>query len=88
MSVIVEKMLVLIGKLKDTFLPRPKKFKVGDMVELKDGTGYPMLVIEVNHIKNKQEPLVYCRWYDRKTKETKMNFFNESALTHFDWSSK
>lgn len=82
----IEQIILAIGKLKGAFAGVRCNFRVGDMVEMKDGSGYPMLVTEVDQTKNMKEPLLYCRWYDRQTKETRFNFFQASKVRHFDWS--
>jgi uncharacterized protein YodC (DUF2158 family) len=81
----IEQIIVALGKLKDTWKGIRCTFKVGDMVELKDGSGYPMLVTEIDKTKQMKEPLLYCRWYDRQTKETRFNFFPVSKVKDFDW---
>jgi uncharacterized protein YodC (DUF2158 family) len=81
----IEQIILGIGKLKDAIRGIRCGYKIGDMVELKDGSGYPMLVTEINQTKQMKEPLLYCRWYDRKTKETRYNFFPTSKIKDFDW---
>ncbi len=78
----------MIGKIKDLLARKPGTFRIGDMVVQRDGTGYPMLVTEIQKTRHMQEPLVYCRWFDRQTKETRFNFFPESKLMPFDWSTR
>jgi uncharacterized protein YodC (DUF2158 family) len=81
----IEQIILTAGRLRDAFLGIRCTFRAGDMVELKDGSGYPMLVTEVDKTKTMKEPLLYCRWYDRKTKETRFNFFPASKVKNFDW---
>ena len=89
MTSIIEQIIVLIGKIRDLISYRPScQFRVGDMVQLKDGTGYPMLITEVQRTRQMKETLLYCRWFDRQTQETRFNFFPESRVCHFDWNSK
>jgi uncharacterized protein YodC (DUF2158 family) len=59
-------------------------FKPGDSVELKEG-GRMMQVIEVISYRNLEEPIICCKWYEPKTKETRTNIFRESKLKLFDW---
>ncbi|HEY0770705.1 MAG TPA: hypothetical protein VGD31_10265 [Sphingobacteriaceae bacterium] len=88
MPLFIEQIILFIGKMKGAFRRIRCSFKVGDMVELRDGTGYPMLVTEVDQTKQMKEPLLYCRWYDRETKETRFNFFQASKVKSFDWKIK
>jgi uncharacterized protein YodC (DUF2158 family) len=85
---IIEQIIVFVGKVRDFLYPPSSVFKVGDMVQLKDGTGYPMLVTEIQKTRKMTESLLYCRWFDRETQETRFNFFPESRLAHFDWSNR
>lgn len=88
MQRIIEHIILLLGRIKDLVKPFKSAYDVGDMVVLKDGSGYPMLVTEVKKTKKMDEPLLYCRWFDRKTGETRFNFFPESKLKAFDWSKQ
>ena len=87
-STMLEQIILSIGRLKDVLRGFQCNFKVGDLVELKDGTGYPLLVVEIDKTRNMKEPLLYCRWYDRETKETRYNFFPESRVRGFNWALK
>lgn len=78
----------MIGKVRDLAYRTKSRFHVGDMVQLKDGTGYPMLVTEVQKTPRMAENLLYCRWFDRKTQETRFNFFPESRVEPFDWGQR
>lgn len=82
---LIEKILLAYVRLRIAFSPKKSAFKIGDAVILKDGSGYPMLVKEINRVSGKTELLCYCQWYDPKTKETRSNFFHESKLQHYDW---
>ena len=80
----IETLLLLYGKCKDLFKRRMSAYKVGDVVISKDDTGYPLLIVEIKRLKN-EHVLLYCRWYDRETKETRHNFFAEEAVKPFNW---
>jgi uncharacterized protein YodC (DUF2158 family) len=70
-------------------LLRPKsQFRIGDTVELKDNTGYQMVVREIHKSTAKNDPLIYCQWYDRETKSTRWNLFYESQLKMLDWNER
>lgn len=88
MPLIIEQIILAIGKIQGAVNRTRCSFKVGDMVELKDGTGYPMLVTRIDKTRQMKEPLLSCRWYDRHTKETRINLFPESKLIHFGWEIK
>jgi uncharacterized protein YodC (DUF2158 family) len=85
---ILEQIIVLIGKVRDLRYRPSCQFHVGEMVQLRDGTGYPMLVTEIQKTRQMEETLLYCRWFDRQTQETRFNFFPESRVRLFDWSSQ
>jgi uncharacterized protein YodC (DUF2158 family) len=80
----IETLILIFGRIKSIFTSTLSRYKVGDVVILKDGSGYPLLVIEVRKLKNKSI-LLYCRWYDRETKETRHNFYPEDAVKPFNW---
>jgi uncharacterized protein YodC (DUF2158 family) len=83
----LERLLTLYLRVRH-ILTRPiSRYTVGDVVILKDGSGYPMLITEVEKTKNKSI-LLYCRWYDQQTKETRHNFFTEESVAPFDWKIK
>jgi uncharacterized protein YodC (DUF2158 family) len=60
------------------------KYKVGQSVELKSGSQL-MIVVEVFSKREMTQPLVRCKWYDRKSDSTHTNLFLEDTLQHFDW---
>ena len=88
MPSIIEQIIVWVGKFRDLTYRHSSAFKVGDMVQLKDGTGYPMLVTEVQKTRQMKEALLYCRWFDRQTQETRFNYIPESKVSRFDWNSR
>lgn len=82
---LLEKLILLLGHLKNKITSRRTRFTVGDMVVYKDGTGQPMLIVELNRIKGKQTCLLYCKWYDKSTNEMRHNLIPEEVVQHFDW---
>lgn len=80
----IETLLLFFGKIKGFFSGQFSPYSVGDVVIARDGTGYPLLITEVKKLKN-GNVLLYCRWYDRKTKETRYNFFHTDDVKSFDW---
>ena len=88
LSSFIEQIILALGKIRDLKFRPACRFRVGDTVKLKDGTGYPMLITEVQKTKQMKEPLLYCRWFDHQTKETRYNFFPESSLDRFDWGRR
>lgn len=81
----METLLLLYSKIKAFFSIALSRYKVGDVVIAKDGSGYPLLIVEIKKLKNKKV-LLYCRWYDRVTKETRHNLFEEQSVKPFDWN--
>jgi uncharacterized protein YodC (DUF2158 family) len=81
----IEQIILLIGKVKDFARGIDCPFKVGDLVELKDGSGYPMLIVKIEKTRRMKEPILYCRWYDELTKETRYNYFLPGNLMLFNW---
>ena len=69
--------------LSELFGPT-SKFRVGDGVELLEG-GNIMLVVEVISEPGMPEPIIYCQWYESKTKSTKTKFLPEKDLKQINW---
>ena len=65
--------------IKQWLARRSSKFKVGDVVEFKQG-GNCMTVIEVITSKKIADPLINCKWYEPKTNVRRTNLFSESQL--------
>ena len=82
----LERLIILWANWRERIFGRSSGFKAGDLVIFKDGSGYPMLITEVNRIKSKNHYLLYCRWYDTLTKETRYNLIPDEAVRHFDWN--
>jgi uncharacterized protein YodC (DUF2158 family) len=80
----IETLILIYGKIKDLFIQPRSRYKVGDVVILTDGSGYPLLIVEIRKLKNKNI-LLYCRWYDRETKETRHNFYPQERVKPFNW---
>ncbi|MBL7859653.1 MAG: hypothetical protein JNJ65_00730 [Cyclobacteriaceae bacterium] len=63
----------------------PSQFKVQDAVQLKEGSGELMIIIEVINERGMKEPLLYCHWTENG-KINRTNLFHEHKLEFFDWN--
>lgn len=60
------------------------KFKVGEMV-VHEEIVYPMVIKQIVRSLKRADPLLYCQWFDKVNKETRMTLLHESKLRPFDW---
>lgn len=74
----------LAQKLKVWLFGPASRFRVGDSVQLVSG-GPLMVVYRIFSARDLKEPLVFCRWYDPKTRENRNMCFPEANLKLFDW---
>jgi hypothetical protein len=74
-------------ELWQKFFGRPPKFKIGDSVESIRGSDM-MVVVDVIKHPDLKEPIVSCKSFDQRTKNTSSHLFNESHLKFFDWERR
>jgi hypothetical protein len=60
------------------------KYKVGEMV-MHEEMIYPMVIKQIVKSLKRKDPLLYCQWFDKVNKETRMTLMHESKLRPFDW---
>jgi hypothetical protein len=70
------------------FSGTPKsKFKVGEMVVHEEAV-HPMVIKQVVKSLKRSDPLLYCQWFDKTNRETRMTLLHESKLRPFDWDKR
>jgi hypothetical protein len=87
MNSLYHTILNFISWCKDTLRPSACMFTIGEVVVPARGDGHPMVVVEIHRGKKLREPILFCKWRDLQTNETRTNLFHLSDLKPFDWSA-
>jgi uncharacterized protein YodC (DUF2158 family) len=66
------------------FLPQQTRYKAGDHVQRIEG-GALMVVEWVKKPKGSKDLTLACKWFDRNTKQTKIEILREEQVKTFDW---
>jgi uncharacterized protein YodC (DUF2158 family) len=74
----------MLQKIKRILFGMESKFKEGDSVQIAERDQI-MIVEHVVCARDYKEPIIVCKWYDQRSKETVRSLYMESRLTAFDW---
>lgn len=77
---LIIKLLIKMGLLQEE-----RRFKTGDQVERKEGGGALMIVESVTQCKDSKSLILACKWFDSRTRQTKIETFSENEVKRFDW---